>query len=95
MKKYVIERDIPGIGEATPAELRSKLEASNEVLAQFAPDVQWLQGFVLGNRTVCVYLARDAQLLRQHGIQSGYPAARIDEVLAVMDPSFVATVSPV
>ena len=67
MKKYVIEREMPGIGASTPAQLRAGAETSNEALARLAPDVQWVKSYVVRDRTFCIYLARDEALIRQHG----------------------------
>jgi len=87
MNKYVIEREIPGIGASTPSQLAAGAEASNEALARLAPDVQWVHSYVVENRTFCVYLARDEALIRQHAELSGFPATRIHEVCSVFDPS--------
>jgi hypothetical protein len=87
MKKYVIERDIPGIGASTPAELCAGAETSCDALAQLAPDVQWVHSYVVQDRTFCIYLARDESLIRRHAELSGFPATRIHEVCAVFDPS--------
>ena len=87
MNKYVIEREIPGIGASTPSQLAAGAEASNEALARLAPDVQWVHSYVVENRTFCVYLARDEDVIRQHAELSGFPATRIHQVRAVFDPS--------
>ena len=87
MKKYVIEREVPGIGASTPAQLCAGAETSNEALARLAPDIQWVQSYVVRDRTFCIYLARDEALIRQHTELSGFPATRIHEVCAVFDPS--------
>jgi len=87
MRKYVIEREIPGIGGASPGQLCEAAETSNEALARLAPDVQWVHSYVVANRTFCVYLARDEAVIRQHAELSGFPATRIHEVCAVFDPS--------
>jgi hypothetical protein len=93
MKKYVIERDIPGIGHSSPAQLRTGAETSNEALARLAPDVQWIESYVVADRTFCVYLARDEALIREHATLSGFPATRIHEVCAVFDPSTATSTS--
>ena len=87
MKKYVIERELPGVGASTAAQLCARAETSNEALAQLAPDVQWVHSYVVRDRTICVYLARDEAVIRQHAVLSGLPATRIHEVCAVFDPS--------
>jgi hypothetical protein len=94
MKKYLIEREIPGIGESTPAQLRAGAETSNEALARLAPDVQWIESYVVADRTFCVYLARDEALIREHAALSGFPATRIHEVCAIFDPSTATSPIP-
>ena len=92
MRKYVIERKIPGVGALTPAQLRAAAETSNEALARLAPDVQWVHSHVAEDRTFCVYLARDEAVIRQHAELSGFPATRIHEVQAVFDPSAATSI---
>lgn len=87
MKKYVIEREIQGIGEADTAALRDAAEQSNEALARLAPDVQWVESYVTADRTFCVYLARDEELVRRHAELSGFPATRVHAVEAIFDPT--------
>lgn len=87
MKKYVIERRIPGVGKFDQKQLREAAEVSNEALARLAPDVQWVHSYVTDEATFCVYLARDEELIRRHAELSGFPATRIHEVRNVFDPS--------
>jgi uncharacterized protein DUF4242 len=87
MKKYVIEREIPGIGASTPAQLCGAAETSCEALARLAPDIQWVHSYVVRDRTFCLYLARDEAMIRRHAELSGFPATRIHEVCSVFDPS--------
>jgi hypothetical protein len=87
MRKYLIERALPGIGRAGAAELRQAAETSNDALARLAPDVQWVHSFVTDDATFCLYLARDAELVRRHAELSGFPATRITEVRTIFDPT--------
>jgi hypothetical protein len=87
MRKYLIQRSLPGIGRADAAQLRAAAETSNEALARLSPDVQWVQSFVTDDATFCVYLARDEELVRRHAELSGFPATRITEVRTVFDPT--------
>lgn len=87
MRKYVIERQIPGIGRSGPKQLGEAAEVSNEALARLAPDVQWVQSFVTDDATFCVYLAVDEDVVRRHAELSGFPATRIHEVRSVFDPT--------
>jgi hypothetical protein len=87
MKRYVIERDIPGVEGLKGAELRGAAATSNQALAQLAPKVQWVQSFVAKDKTFCVYLAESEAVVRDHARLSGFPANRITEVTGVIDPT--------
>ena len=86
MKKYVIERDIPGVGRFSAAELKTAAAGSNAALAQLSPRVEWVESFVPGDKTFCVYMADDEGVIREHAQLSGFPASRITEVTAMIDP---------
>ncbi len=87
MPKYVIERDIPGAGTLTPAELRSISKTSCSVLRKLGFDIQWDQSFVTGDRVYCIYRAQDEAIIREHAILGGFPANRISVISAVIDPT--------
>jgi hypothetical protein len=87
MKKYVIERDLPGVGAMTPDQLKGAAGASNAALAKLAPRVQWLQSFVTQDKTFCIYLAEDEAAVREHAKLSGFPANTITEVTGMIDPA--------
>jgi hypothetical protein len=87
LNRYVIERIIPGIGGSTEAQFCGISKQSNEALAKLAPKVQWIESFVAGDRTFCVYLATDENMVRKHAEISGFPADRIIEVKTIIDPT--------
>ena len=87
MPKYVIERDLPGAGDLSAEELRGISRKSCEVLQALGPDIQWVQSFVTGDRIYCVYIAPDTDIIREHARCGGFPANRISEVRAVIDPT--------
>jgi hypothetical protein len=90
VKKYIIEREIGGIGAKDQAELREAARASNAVLAELGPDIQWQESYVTGDKTFCVYLARDEEIVREHARRSGFPANVITEVRRMIDPTTAA-----
>lgn len=90
MKRFVIERDMPGVGTLERAQLKEAAQKSNEVLHQLGPDIQWVQSFVTSDKIYCVYLAKDAELVRKHSEISGFPANKITEVGRVIDPTTAA-----
>ncbi|HRP76315.1 MAG TPA: DUF4242 domain-containing protein [Rhodocyclaceae bacterium] len=87
LRKYIIERDVPGIGANTKEGFREIARKSNEALARIGVDIQWQESFVIADKTYCVYLATDPSLIREHAARSGFPANRIEEVGYVLDPS--------
>lgn len=87
MKKYVIEREIPGVDKMGPADLSGAAKTSNAALAQLAPRVQWVQSFVAKDKTFCIYLAESEDDVREHARISGFPANKITEVVGVIDPT--------
>jgi len=87
MPKYVIERTVPGAGKLTPNELAAMATKSNSVIRDLGPDLQWVESFVVEDKILCVYNAKDADLIREHSRCSGFPADTISRVSAVIDPT--------
>lgn len=87
MKKYIIEREIPNVDRLNAEELRGAAQASNAALAKLAPRIQWLESFVVQNKTFCVYLAEDEAVIQEHARLSGFPANKVTEVNRIIDPS--------
>jgi hypothetical protein len=87
MPRFVIERDIPGAGRLSPAELHAISQKSCGVLRELGPQVQWVQSFVTDDRIYCVYLAPDEAAVRRHAELGGFPANRIARVRTVIDPT--------
>ena len=91
MKRYVIERDLPGIGGMNREQLKGAAATSNDALAKLAGKAQWVESFVADNKTFCVYLARDEAIIRKHAEISGFPATTITEVKKMIDPTTAAS----
>ena len=87
MKRYMIEREIPEVRSMGTEQLAGAAQTSNEALDRLAPHVQWLESFVAADKTFCVYLARDEDVIREHARLSGFPASRITPVHTVIDPT--------
>lgn len=87
MRKFVVEREIEGVGALDSCGLADAAKKSNGALAELSPRVQWQQSYVTGDKTFCIYLAQDEQAIRDHAELSGFPANRITEITAVIDPS--------
>lgn len=86
MPKYVIEREIPGAGQLSPAELQGASQRSCQALAEMGTHIQWVHSYVTGDKIYCVYIAPDEATLQEHARRSGFPADRIATVAAVIDP---------
>lgn len=86
MKRYVIERDIAGIGDFSVTELCGAARASNEALTTIGPRIQWQHSYVAGEKTFCVYLAESEEDIVRHSELSGIPVSRITEVFQIIDP---------
>lgn len=87
MPKFVIERNFPGAGKASPQDLRAIAQKSCGVLKGLGPQIQWLQSYVTDDKVYCVYIAPSADLIREHARQGGFPADRISEIRTVIDPT--------
>lgn len=87
MPKYVIERDIPGAGDLTAEQLQSISATSCGVLNRLGPQIRWVESYVTDDRVYCVYEAPDRQLIEEHARQGGFPANRISQVRAVINPT--------
>jgi hypothetical protein len=86
MKRYMIERDIPGVGAFSLTELCGAARASNQALDQIGPGIQWQHSYVAGDKTFCVYLADDEEAIKKHAELSGIPFSKVTEVPQIIDP---------
>lgn len=86
MKRYMIERDIPGVGDMSIVELCGAARASNQAIDQIGSDVQWQHSYVTGDKTFCVYLAKDEATIHKHAELSGIPVSAVTEVSQIIDP---------
>ena len=90
MPKYVIERNIPDIGLANAEQLREAATKSNTVLAEMQAEhknIQWDHSYVTGDKTFCVYISENEDLIYEHSERSGFPANVVTKVNTVIDPT--------
>lgn len=87
MPKFVIEREIPGAGKLSAADLHAISQKSCGVLNTMGPKIQWLQSYVTDDKIYCVYSAPDTDIILEHARCGGFPADRVSMVSAVIDPS--------
>ena len=87
MPIYVIERELPGAGKLSPQELQAVSQKSCGVLSNLGPSIQWVQSYVTDDKIYCIYIAPNEEMVREHASQGGFPANKISEVRAVIDPT--------
>ncbi len=87
MKKFVIERDIPGAGSLSAEQLQGISQKSCSVLKEMGPQIQWVESYVTDDKIYCVYLAANEELVREHAKRGGFPANRISQVRTIIDPT--------
>ena len=87
MPKYVIEREVPGAGNLTEAQVRELSQKSVSVLKEMGPGIQWLHSYVTGDKVYCVYLAPDEASIKEHAKRVGIPANRVSAVRRMIDAS--------
>lgn len=87
LRRFIIERNIAGVGSLERDQLRDAAAKSNGVLRQLGPDVQWLESYVADDKTFCVYLAKDDDIVGKHAELSGFPATKITEIRKMIDPT--------
>ena len=87
MPKYVIEREIPGAGKLTAAELQGISAKSCGVLRDLGPAIQWVESYVTDDKIYCVYIAKKKKMVREHASQGGFPANKVSEVRTMIDPT--------
>ncbi len=87
MPRFVIERDLPGAGKLSPADLKGVSQKSCDVLRVMGPRIQWQHSYVTDDKIYCVYVAESEKDILEHAKQGGFPANRINAVRAIIDPT--------
>ena len=87
MPKFLIEREIPGAGSLSQQELQGISQTSCGVLLKMGPQIQWVQSYVTGDKIYCVYIAPNAEMIKEHARQGGFPANSVSEIKSVIDPT--------
>jgi Protein of unknown function (DUF4242) len=90
MRKYLIERTVPGAGQMDAGALAAIARQSNTVLRELGPDIQWVQSYVTDDAITCIYLAASEDIIREHGRCGGFPVDAVHEVRSVIDPTTAA-----
>jgi hypothetical protein len=87
MPKFVIERDIPGLGNLSDQEIQAISQKSCDVLTAMGPKIQWLHSYATADKLYCVYIAPSEEVVREHAKRGGFPANRVSAVRRIIDPT--------
>lgn len=87
MPKFLIERNIPGAGQLSPEQLQGVSQKSCSVLRELGPQIQWVQSYVTDDKITCVYIAPNAEMVREHARRGGFPADAVLEIRTIIDPT--------
>ncbi|HEY4492426.1 MAG TPA: DUF4242 domain-containing protein [Acidobacteriota bacterium] len=87
MPKYIIEREIPGLGGWSTDQFKAASQKSCSVLSNQGPQIQWLESYVTGDKLYCVYIAPNEEMIREHARQGGFPANKISQIKRMIDPT--------
>ena len=90
MPKFLIERNIPGAGKLSSEELQAISQKSCGVLQNMGPQIQWVQSYVTGDKITCIYIAPNAEMVKEHAKQGGFPADSVQEIRNIIDPTTAA-----
>lgn len=86
MKKFVVERILPGAGNLTPEELKEIAKTSLEIIQQIGKPYHWIQSFITEDKIYCIHISEGEEAIRQHSRLGNLPINTISEVVAVIDP---------
>jgi hypothetical protein len=87
MPKYVIERELPGAGNLSTDQIQAISQKSRQVLTKLGPEIQWVESYVTDDKIYCVYISPNAELIKKHAQEGGFPANRVSEVKRIIDPT--------
>ena len=85
--QFVIEREMPGVGGASPGDLKAASQTSCSVLRELGPEIQWVHSYVTDDKIYCIYRAPNAEIIREHAEKGGFPATSINQVRTTIDPT--------
>lgn len=90
MPQFVIERNIPGAGKLSAADLQGVARKSCDVLRELGSSIEWEHSYVTGDKIYCVYRADSEELVREHARRGGFPADAVNEVATIISPETAA-----
>ncbi len=86
MRRYIIEREVPGAGDLSEAELVAMARLSNEAVSSLGVPYTWVTSYVAGDKIYCLHEAEDAESIIEHARRGGFPANLVSEVATEFGP---------
>jgi hypothetical protein len=86
MKKFVIERNLPGAGNLSPEELQAISQTSCEAITDLGKPYHWIQSFITNDKIYCIHIAESEEVVREHAKKGKFPVNSVNEVRAIIDP---------
>lgn len=87
MKKFIIERELPGAGNLSEQELMGIAKTSCATVDNIGKPYHWLETFVTENKMFCVHIASDEDVIREHSTKAGFPIKSVREIKTIIDPT--------
>jgi Protein of unknown function (DUF4242) len=87
MPEYVIEREMPGVGQLSGGDLQAASQTSCSVLRDLGPEIQWVHSYVTDDKIYCIYRSPNEEMIREHAERGGFPANKISQVRTMIDPT--------
>lgn len=87
MKRFIIERDLPGAGSLSEEELQAIARTSNSVASVLGKPYNWIESYVTGDKIYCVHEAESEEVIRNHSSCAGFPVTRVEEVKTMIGPA--------
>jgi len=87
MPRFVIERELPGAGSLSAAQIQGISQKSCNVLQELGPSIQWVESFVTEDKIYCIYNAPNKELVKKHAEMGGFPANRVEEIRNMISPT--------
>jgi hypothetical protein len=86
MKRFIIQRDIPGVGKLSPEELQVMSKTSVTVAAVLGKPYVWIESYVTDDKIYCIHEAESEEVIREHSSCAGFPVTTVIEVKTIIGP---------
>jgi hypothetical protein len=84
MPEFVIEKDMPGLGQLSPFQRDQSVRRSCSTLHGVAPGIEWVQSYLTEDKCYCVFRAPSEQALRdlidEWGLPSPLSIAQVNQI---------------